>query len=293
MTEIAALLAQANVRRALIVDDAYDRIPLAMDLAIDADEWTHFFEDLREEDVAILRELYPKYDAFRGDELQNDDAFVAALWRGNGRIQAELLDPLLARYRSASQTDLAHLGTLQTSLEGFGLACDTAGRTFGPASTEVDLIVIDLFLGSGQRPDDMEIAISGLADVILSRLARPPLVVLMSRSSRLEEKREEFRDRCSLFASAFRIISKADLADLRKLGRLLTRLATHFGDSLKLCNVRRRMAGGTRRSTGPHVSTYTEARTFRPRADPAAPAQHGRRANGKLFGRCVRCRASA
>lgn len=234
MTEIAALLAQANVRRALIVDDAYDRTPLAMDLAIDADEWTHFFEDLRDDDVAILRELYPKYETLRGDELQSDDAFVAALWRGNERIRAELLDPLLARYRAASETDLAHLAALQTSLEGFSLACDTAGRTFGPASAEVDLIVIDLFLGSGQRPDDMEIAISGLADVIGSRLARPPLVVLMSRSSRLEEKREEFRDRCSLFASAFRIISKADLADQRKLGRVLTRLATHVGDSLKL-----------------------------------------------------------
>ena len=234
MTEIIELLAQANVHRVLIVDDAYDRVPLAMDLANDADEWTKFFDDLSDDDEEILRELYLNYDALRSDELQNDDAFVAALWRGSGRIRAELLDPLLARYRSASEVDLAHLGALKTSLEGFGLNCDTAGRTFSPASAEADLIVIDLFLGSGQRPDDMEIAIAGLTDVILSRPARPPLVVLMSRSSRLEGKREEFRDRCGLFASAFRIIRKTDLADQGKLGRLLTRLATHFGDSLKL-----------------------------------------------------------
>jgi len=236
MTDVAALLVQSSVRRALIVDDAFDKVPMAMDLAIDADEWTHFFEDLQDGDVAILRELYPKYDEFRGDELQRDDAFVEALWRGSGRLRSELLDPLLARYRSASQTDLAHLDALQRSLEGLGLACDTAGRSFAVASAQADLVIIDLFLGSGQRPDDMEIAISGLAEVIRSRLARPPIVVLMSRSSRLEDKREEFRDRCGLFASAFRIISKADLADQRKLGQLLTRLAAHFGDSLRLAN---------------------------------------------------------
>ena len=205
-----------------------------MDLAIDADEWTHFFEDLRDEDVAILHELYPKYAALRADELQSDNDFVEALWRGAARMRRELLDPLLARYRGASATDLAYLAALQASLAGFGLGCGAAGRNFGGASAEADLIVIDLFLGSGQRPDDMEIAISGLAEVIRTRSARPPLVVLMSRSSRLEEKREEFRDRCGLFASAFRIISKEDLADPGKLGRLLTRLATHFDDSLKL-----------------------------------------------------------
>jgi hypothetical protein len=234
MTDVAALLAQSNIKSALIVDDAYDEVPLAMDLALDAEEWTHFFEDLVEDDRVVLRELYPGYDRLRGDQLQADDDFVSALWRGSGRIRPELLDPLLARYRAASENDLTHLGALQTNLEGYGLTCDTAGRAFGPASAEADLIIIDLFLGSGQRSEDMEIAMVSLARVIASRAARPPIVVLMSRSSRLEEKREEFRGRCELFASAFRIISKADLADQGKLSRLLVRLATHYGDSLKL-----------------------------------------------------------
>jgi hypothetical protein len=234
MSDVVALLARANISRALIVDDAYDAVPLAMDLAMDAEEWTHFFEDLLEDDKNVLREIYPRYDELRGDELQTDDGFVAALWHGSGRMRPELLDPLLARYRLASETDLAHLDVLKSSLEGFGLTCTTAGRAFGAASADADLVIIDLFLGSGQRPDDIEIAIEGLAEVIRARPARPPIVVLMSRSSRLVEKREEFRDRCALFASAFRIISKADLADQGKLSRLMARLATHFGDSLKL-----------------------------------------------------------
>ena len=234
MIDIDVLLTQSNISRALIVDDAYDDVPLAMDLAMDTDEWTHFFEDLLEDDKAVLREIYPAYDELRGDELQADDGFVSALWGGSGRIRPELLDPLLVRYRRTSETDLAHLNSLKSSLEGFGLACTTAGREFGAASEDADLVMIDLFLGSGQRSDDIEIAIEGLAAVIKARPASPPIVVLMSRSARLEEKREDFRDRCALFASTFRIISKADLADHGKLGRLLVRLATHFDDSLKL-----------------------------------------------------------
>jgi hypothetical protein len=236
MTDVAALLAQSNIKRALIVDDAYDKVPLAMDLAVDAAEWAQFFEDLLEGDRAVLRELYPRYDELRGDELQAADGFVSALWRGSGRMRPELLDPLLARYRAASEKDLTHLGALKIRLEEYGLACDTAGRNFRAASEEADLIVIDLFLGSGQRSEDMEIAMAGLTEVIASRAARPPIVVLMSRSTRLESKREEFRGRCKLFASAFRIISKADLADPGKLSRLLARLATHMGDSLRLAN---------------------------------------------------------
>lgn len=236
MTDIAALLGQAQVLRALIVDDAYDETPLAMDLAVDFEEWTHFFEDLTDEDNAILREIYPAYVDTRADQLQSDDGFVSVLWHAADRLRPELLAPLFARYRSASETDLARLGSLKTSLEGFGLRCETVGRSFVHASHEADLVVIDLFLGSGQRADDVEIAISGLREVIDSRSTHPPIVVLMSRSSRLEEKRENFRDRCGLFASTFRVISKDDLADEGKLGRLLTRLATHLADSLKLAN---------------------------------------------------------
>ena len=128
------------------------------------------------------------------------------------------------------------MGTLKTNLEGFGLTCGTAGRNFGQPSANADLVIIDLFLGSGQRPDDMEVAIEGLTKVIEARSARPPIVILMSRSSRLADKREEFRDRCGLFASAFRIIRKDDLSDNGKLGRLLARLGAHFEDSLKLAN---------------------------------------------------------
>lgn len=56
----------------------------------------------------------------------------------------------------------------------------------------------------------------------------------MSRSGRLEEKREEFRDSAGLLASAFRIVRKADLRIDGKLARLLRRLVFHRTDSARL-----------------------------------------------------------
>jgi len=97
-----------------------------------------------------------------------------------------------------------------------------------------DLIVIDLFLGSTQDEGAVTASIDGLCEVISGRADNPPLVLLMSRNTGLADRREEFRDRTGLFESAFRIIRKTDLADPGKLQRLLTRLARHYADSLKL-----------------------------------------------------------
>ena len=58
-------------------------------------------------------------------------------------------------------------------------------------------------------------------------------MILMSRSNRLANRREEFRDDVGLQASAFRITRKAEIAD-GKLARLLSRLTDHYADSTKL-----------------------------------------------------------
>jgi hypothetical protein len=234
MTDMRTLLQQADVRRALIVDDAYDPVPLARDLSREADEWTQFFEDLTTDDLMTLRQIYPRYDDFRADELQRSDDFVATLWEHRSRLSGELGELLFARYQEDVETDRAHLTKLLQWLGDFGLTCDTAGRTFQDKAIAADLIVIDLYLGSTQ--DDMTISIDGLVKVIEKRRNRPPLVVLMSRSPRLAAKREEFRDRSGLFESAFRIIHKAELADPSKLQRLLRRLGSHYSDSLKLAS---------------------------------------------------------
>lgn len=236
MTDLRILLEKANIRSVLVVDDAYDQVPLPSDLSPEADEWTQFFDDLNDEDTATIRKIYPRYDDARADELRMSEEFVAALWQHRSHFRTEIVRPLFARYDSGAAEDLEYLAALVERLDAFGLACTTAGRSFQDKAGAADLIVIDLFLGSTQGEADSTVSIDGLTKVIANRPGRPPVVILMSRSPRLDDKREEFRDSVGLFESAFRIIRKAELTDTGKLQRLLTRLAAHYADSLKLAS---------------------------------------------------------
>ncbi|MBN9657100.1 MAG: hypothetical protein J0H49_02925 [Acidobacteria bacterium] len=234
MSELATLLEKQQIRRVLVVDDAFDAVPTAVDLLIEEGEWTQFFEDLEEPDLEVLRGIYPGYDNERADRLRQSDTFIAALWQHGDKLRADLLEPLFSRYRHDTETDLQFLNGLKDQLIGLGLQCETAGRKFASQGISVDLLIVDLFLGSSQQSDDIDQAVKGVAAVSSARVEAPPLVILMSRSPRLESKRADFRDRACLFESAFRIISKADLADLPRLKRVLSRLAYHYRDSLKL-----------------------------------------------------------
>ena len=235
MIHLNTILEQANIRRVLVVDDFYDAIPLASDLsALDADEWPRFFDDVNDDDRTVLLDIFADYDNVRADDLQASDEFVAALWNNRDRLRHDLIAPLFERYMTDTEADRHYLETLIGRLTAYGLICDTAGRQFQFKADGADIILIDLFLGTDQDADAMTESVVGLVKVIEGRAARPPLVILMSRSPRLEAKRQEFRDRSGLFESAFRIIRKADIADDGKLQSVLARLASHYGESLKL-----------------------------------------------------------
>lgn len=234
MTTLAELLAEKGIMRALVVDDAYDPLPRAADLTIDVDEWTNFFDDLQDADADVIRGFAPEYDELPTAELPTSNSFVATLWQNRNSLRPELINPVFARYDADMATDLAYVDALVAELQGLGLQVETAGRNFQEQAAEVDLIVIDLFLGSVQDADAIAESKSKLRQVIDLRRGRPPLVILMSRSGRLEEKREEFRDSTGLLASGFRIVRKVDLRTDGKLARLLRRLAFHRSDSARL-----------------------------------------------------------
>lgn len=234
MSDLSDLLKTADVRTALIVDDAFDQVPTADDLAIDADEWGHFFDDLHDTDNKAIMQIFSKFNDMRAEELQKSNEFIAALWMNKGEVATKAAASLFQRYEQDMQTDLRYLAKLREQIESFGLTCEEAGRDFQDKAQTVDLIVIDLFLGSGQEHQDIERSIRSLQQVIVSRSGHPPLVILMSRSTRLTEKRADYRDGAGLFESAFRIISKADLERNGKLARILARLGSHYADSLKL-----------------------------------------------------------
>jgi hypothetical protein len=234
MAELADILAAANITKALIVDDAIDEVPLADDLSIDGQQWTHFFDDLAAADHDALNVAFPGYSELEAEDLQKSDGFVSCLWTNKGQIAPALCRTLFARYVADMQADIEHLTVLRGLLEASGLACNTVGRNFVPAVTDADIVFMDLYLCSAQRTDDIKVSIEGLARAIAERRTKPPLVILMSRSTRLEDKRLEFRDSTKLFESTFRILVKADIQVDGVVQRTVGRLATHYQKSLKL-----------------------------------------------------------
>lgn len=194
MTDLKAILEAANITKALIVDDAIDDTPRAADLSSDGEQWTHFFDDLSVPEKKALTAAFPDYANTEAEDLQKSDRFVECLWLNKDVIAPKLCQDLFARYCADMQADMAHLDTLKALLEDAGLVCKREGREFIAEVAEADIIFMDLFLCSAQRPDDTKASIEGLAKGIEARKTKPPLVILMSRSQRLEEKRAEFRE---------------------------------------------------------------------------------------------------
>jgi hypothetical protein len=234
MTELTDILAAANVTRALLVDDAFDEVPVADDLSIDGQQWTHFIDDLTDADHKALDAAFPGYSELEAEDLQNSDGFVRCLWTNKEKIAPALCQALFARYVADMQADIGHLTVLRELLENSGLTCNVVGRNFVPAVADADIVFMDLYLCSAQRTDDIKVSIEGLASAVAERRTKPPLVVLMSRSARLEDKRLEFRDSTKLFESTFRILVKADIQVDGVVQRTVGRLAAHYKTSLRL-----------------------------------------------------------
>jgi hypothetical protein len=234
MNELKELLATAGVKKALVVDDAFDTVPLASDMAVDVEAWTRFFADISEADHCVLQEVYAAYHETHADELKGRDAFVAAIWTARPRLSRGPFDALFTRFEADRTMDLAFASTLLETLRDFGLECEGCGRDFKDKAADVQLIFVDLFLNTAQRDEDMDLSIDGVRQVIAQRRNDHPLVVLMSRSNRLPERRVHFQERTKLFETNFRIMMKSELGRSDAVARLLIRLGTTFEDSKKL-----------------------------------------------------------
>ncbi len=237
------LLRARAIRRVLIVDDAFDETPRAQDIGPGNDVWSVFGDDWTEELRVAITEIYAGARDRRLDDLVGDDLFVAALWALRERFP-ELLDPLFEAYQGGRTADLRYVELAKAKLEALELQVETAGRDFAAAARSVDLILIDLFLGHGQGAEDLEASKSLLREALTVRGPPAPLVILMSRSARLEGKRDEFRDEVGLLDSGFRIISKADLEAGTLLERQIERLAQHLEDTRKLAGFVDALAAG-------------------------------------------------
>ena len=232
MTELNELLETRGIRKAVVIDDVFDSVPRPEEL--NDGNWSIFFDDLGEDGNEFLNTLHAGYEETSAAELRASPEFVAIVWHNREMLPQAACGPLFRDYEQTKDTERGFLEALVASLEALGLACTKMGRDFDAEAREAELIFIDLFLEFHQSEDDMERAIQRVGELVEGRFENPPLVVLMSRSPRLQDKRNEFRDKAGVLGSTFRVVSKADLAKDGTLATLLFRLANHYEDAKRV-----------------------------------------------------------
>ena len=230
MTGLPEILAKRGIRTAVVIDDMFDAVPQPDDL--NEEDWSVFFDDIGEEGRQLLTELYPGYDNVHSDELKISQQFVSLVWENRQRLPA--FNVLFGDYDITKASELQMLNTLVKELQNLGLNCTKLGREPDEEARNADLIMVDLFLGYQQSGEDINRAVRRVKAFIKDRVEKPPLIVLFSRSPRLKDMRDDFRDDAGLLGSMFRVATKAELADSRQLHRLLSRLALHYEDAKRV-----------------------------------------------------------
>ena len=172
-----------------------------------------------------------------GADLKASDEFVATVWGLRAKLRPELSQPLFEEYDQATKTDKTFLSKLEAALRSVGIEPIPTGRNIPPESGKTaSIIFADLFLGSAQNDSDLEASLIRLKELLTGREASPPLVILMSRSPRLAEKKTYFRDKAHLLGAMFRVLGKDDLINETRFDQVLRRLALHHEDALRLAS---------------------------------------------------------
>lgn len=230
--EIKVALGTQQVSTALIIDDLYDTAPKLGH--IDPDSWTNLLADLKRLERGLIDAAFPGQDIdATWEALTTNQAFLDLLWAQ--RSQSKVFEGFFTEYESKTKKGLADLKILQDVLETtLGIAVTTAGST---SEGEVaDLVFMDLFLGPAQDAASMRSAIARVKDVLARRADRPPMVVLMSSSTRLEEERRKFRNDAELLSCQFRVLNKTEIKALDPVLDVVHRLVTRYVDTLRVAS---------------------------------------------------------
>ncbi|WP_296711316.1 hypothetical protein [Rhodoblastus sp.] len=230
---MSEVLKSTGFELALIVDDAFDDVPIAADLAMDEEAWTIFMDDVST-DVDVVEEAFPEYHEKDANELRASDHFVRAMYGLRTKLRPDLWNTLFGGYERDRAADRDFLEKLAGRLSAAGLQVKTAGRNLPEDAHECSIIFADLFLGAAQQDFDVDKSIRRLGELMAGRENAPPAVVLMSRSPRLQDKKERFRDDAKMVGALFRVYRKQDLLEGSTVETVLERLATHHADAVRV-----------------------------------------------------------
>lgn len=230
---VSDVLKSVGFDSVLIIDDAFDAIPIATDLAMDAEAWSIFIADIGS-DIDQIVAAYPEYHQKDANELRESDDFVKAMYGLKDTLRQDLWNPLFETYERNRASDRDFLNKLTGRLSAVGLQVTTAGRTLPSKAQPFNIVFADLFLGASQRDFDVKESIERLRELLVGRENAPPVVVLMSRSPLLRDKKERFRDEAKMVGALFRVYQKKELLKGSTVETLLERLATHYHDAVRV-----------------------------------------------------------
>ncbi|ADD75689.1 Hypothetical Protein PANA_0522 [Pantoea ananatis LMG 20103] len=241
MSNIRELVNIKKIKKALLIDDSYNKKPKKENISY-SDDWDLLFSDLTVRDIEIIKEKFPDYENIEVDALKESDEFIAILWDLRDQIQS--CTPFFERYISDTNYDLELLNHLKKKLceynievtqIGIPLLADSSHKAI-LKNPEIDLIFIDLFLGGSQDSKSKKRSIDTIKHIIKERENSPPLVILISRSPSLESSKIEFRDETLIIESMFRILPKIDIKNDVKFEQILYRLIYEIENSKKIVN---------------------------------------------------------
>jgi len=229
--ELREILAREGITTAAIIDDVYDETPSSAD--IDAESWNFFQDDVSEPEINLLRAYGITNAETRLEELKQDDTFVKFLWERRG--ESGVVSALFASYearQTAGKKQLEPLTNLlfkELTLQGGTYDSQELGK-----AAEAQLIFVDLFLGARQDPEARDKAMNRVKEIVAPRRESPPMIVLMSSSTRLEDMKDEFRDEAELVGSQFRTMRKTLLEESPELQEVLYRITSSYRKTLQL-----------------------------------------------------------
>jgi len=213
------LIKTKNIQHVLVIDDAYDPFPLAEDLVEHDDEWSIFFNDLSKEQIDIISASYPQYEDEAYENLISDNKFIKIIWDIYQQSpESKPFNTLFSQIDNDRKYDIELLTQLKNLLESLNLSVTTLGRTQLNSDNQFDIVITDLYLHSTQN--NINHSIEKIKSIFDSNIKKP-LLILMSRSSRLGENSKNFRDQTGLLESMFQVIEKKELIDSYKLHRIL------------------------------------------------------------------------
>lgn len=232
--EVKVLLEGLKFSKVAIVDDAYDDLPEVSNLNDRA--WSRFFDDMSETEESVLRAAFgeAEYDRTDPDVLRRDPRFVTTTWQQRnqlGAVARELFQEF-ERVRSSKRSVLQPLEALIN--DDLKLSCTMLGSKQDAKIGDAEIVFLDLFLGATEDEDAVDRGIRRVREVVERRRTKPPLVFLMSASSRLDELAPKVRDEAELLGCQFRTIRKSELANGSTTLERLYDLAVCYPDSQRL-----------------------------------------------------------